>query len=121
MTLLQDGAVAGGVPTNTFGWVFRPGDIPAGHAPKFQVSGVTWGYSHGLQTYWPDGSLKWAAFSLMVPSSPPSFPATVTISDGGTGAWPTASGRTLTEVYNQNLVVNGKTPSPAIPNNARTA
>ncbi len=74
MTLVQDGAVAGGVPTNTFGWVFRPGDIPAGHAPKFQIGGATWGYSHGLQTYWPDGSLKWAAFALMVPSTPAELP-----------------------------------------------
>ena len=121
LTLVQDGAVAGGVPTNTFGWVFRPGDIPAGHAPKFQIGGATWGYSHGLQTYWPDGSLKWCAFALMVPASPPSFPATVTISDGGAGTWPTASSRALTEVYNQNLVVNLKTPATAIPNNGRSA
>ena len=120
MTIVQDGTIAGGVPTNTFGWCFRPGDIPAGHRPLFQVSGVTWGYSAGLQTYWPDGSLKWASFSLMVPASPPSFPATVNISDAGAGSWPAASGRTLTEVYNQHIIINAVTPSPAIPGNTRT-
>ncbi len=124
MSLVQDGSLAGGVPTNSFGWVFRPGDIPKGHAPLFQVADVTWGYSAGLQTYWPDGSLKWAAFSLMVPNGfAPSINVRtdVTISDGGFRTWPAASGRTLTEVYNQGLVINAKTPSPAIPSNGRSA
>ena len=124
MTLVQDGTVAGGVPTQSFGWVFRPGDIPAGHAPLFKVGGVTWPYSAGLQTYWPDGSLKWAAFALMVPSRfAPAQGAstTVTISDGGFGTWPAPSGRTLSEVYAQGLVVNGLTPTfVSVVNNART-
>ena len=113
MTLVQDGTVAGGVPTQSFGWVFRPGDIPAGHAPLFKVGGVTWPYSAGLQTYWPDGSLKWAAFALMVPTSfTPALNSstTVTISDGGFGTWPASSGRTLSEIYAQNLIVNGIAP-----------
>ena len=125
MTLVQDGTVAGGVPTQSFGWVFRPGDIPAGHAPLFKVGGVTWPYSAGLQTYWPDGSLKWAAFALMVPSRfAPAQGAstTVTISDGGFGTWPAPSGRTLAEIYAQNLVVNGLAPvSFSVADNARTA
>ncbi len=124
MTLVQDGTVAGGVPTQSFGWVFRPGDIPAGHAPLFKVGGVTWPYSAGLQTYWPDGSLKWAAFALMVPSRfAPAQGAstTVTISDGGFGTWPAPSGRTLRELYAQGLVVNGLTPTfVSVVNNART-
>ena len=82
---------------------------------------MTWGYSAGLQTYWPDGSLKWAAFSLMVPASPPSFPATVTISDAGAGSWPAASGRTLTDIYNQHITINAKTPSVPVTGNVRTA
>jgi hypothetical protein len=124
MTLVQDGTVAGGVPTQSFGWVFRPGDIPAGHAPLFKVAGVTWDYSHGLQTYWPDGSLKWAAFSLMVPASfSPALNSstTVAISDGGAGTWPAASGRALSEVYAQSLRVNGVAPTSAPPHQARTA
>ena len=125
MTLVQDGSIAGGVPTQTFGWVFRPGDITAGHTPLFRVSGVTWPYSAGLQTYWPDGSLKWAAFSLMVPSGvKPSQGSSikVTISDGGAGSWPAASGRSLVrDVYRQGLQINAVTPATPITGNGRSA
>ncbi len=120
--IIQDGAIAGGVPTQSYGQVFRPGDIPVGHAPLFKVRGVTWSYSHGLQTYWPDGSLKWFAYALMVPAGftlARRASVTVTISDGGAGTWPTASRRTLAEVYAQGLVVNGKTPTSPVTNNGR--
>src|SRR5436190_2772485 len=54
-----------GVPTPTFGWVFKQGDIPAGTAPKFLVGGATQTFSAGLQRYWPDGSLMRATFMLL--------------------------------------------------------
>jgi hypothetical protein len=126
MTLVQDGAVAGGVPTQSFGWVFRPGDMPAGHVPVFTGPGsVVWGFSAGLWTYWPDGSLRWAAFALMPPTGfAPALNSTttITISDGGAGTWPTSS-RTLAELYAQNLIVNGIAPVsfPTPPHNARSA
>ncbi len=122
ITLVQDGSIAGGVPTQTYGQPFRAGDIPAGHAPSFKVGSVTWRYSHGLQTYWPDGSLKWFAYALLPPAGlrlARGAVVTVTISDGGAGAWPAASRRTLGEVYAQGLVVNGITPTTPITNNGR--
>lgn len=107
LTLLN-GATAtqqAGVPTQTFGWIFKDGDIPAGTAPIFSANGVAQPFSTGLQTYWPSGCLKFASFMLL-----PTFGITgrgaraITISRGD--KWPAASARTLTEVYAQNLVVN---------------
>lgn len=66
LTLVNTGGstqAAGGV-TPIFGWAFRQGDIPAGTAPQFLVSGVAQPYSWGCQSYWPDGSLCWAMFML---------------------------------------------------------
>lgn len=115
-------------PGQTFGWVFKKGDIPTGTAPIFLVNGVVQPYSTGLQTYWNDGSLRFASF---LPEWTFSIAANgsqaVTIESGG--KWPytsaapyssptaTVSGRTLAELYNQNLVVN--MPLAAITANGR--
>lgn len=108
LTLLNTSSMtqAAGVPTPTFGWVFKQGDIPAGTAPVFVINGIAQPYSAGLQTYWPDGSLKFATFMLL-PNAPVAGNASqaVTVLNGGT--WPAASARTLAEVYNQNIVLNG--------------
>src|SRR6266576_3170303 len=45
-----------------FGWCFKDGDIAAGTAPVFNVSGVAQPYSWGCQVYWTSGCLKFAAF-----------------------------------------------------------
>lgn len=94
-----------GTPTPIFGWVFKDGDITPGAAPAFTLGGVTQPFSAGLQTYWPSGYLKFAAFMLRPTASIAGGASqTIVISKGG--SWPAASSRTLTEVYNQNIVVN---------------
>ena len=67
LTLVNSGTAtqAAGVPTQTFGWVFKDGDIAPGTAPKFSASGVSQRFSAGLQSYWPSGCLKFAAFMLL--------------------------------------------------------
>ena len=112
LTLVNSGTAtqAAGVPTQTFGWVFKDGDIAPGTAPKFSTSGVAQRFSAGLQSYWPSGCLKFAAFMLLPTFSLRGGAAqAVTISSGG--SWPAASSRTLSDVYNQKLVAN----APAFP------
>ena len=67
LTLVNSGTAtqAAGVPTQTFGWVFKDGDIAPGTAPKFSTSGVAQRFSAGLESYWPSGCLKFAAFMLL--------------------------------------------------------
>ncbi len=128
---VNDGAttVTGGAPTQSIGHIFRgdykgitTGDIPPGHAPRFtDSSSRVWTYSAGLQTYWPDGSLRFAAFILMPPagvSITAGGSITLTVSDGGFGSWPANSSRSLTEVYNQQIVVNA--PLLSSPSNGRS-
>ncbi len=107
-----------GVPTQTFGQPFRQGDIPAGMVPKFTVSGVTQTYSVGLPTYWADGSLKFASFMLLPTFSVPGNSSQAVTLTAVSGSFPGPSGRTLSEVHSQSIVVN----APAYPSghNART-
>lgn len=119
-----------GQSTACFGFCFRDGDIPPGTAPIFTVSSTVQTFSAGLQTYWPSGFLKYASFMLL-----PTFSVAangsqvVTITNGG--SWPyttsqyanatsTVSGRTLTELYAQSIVVNTP-PYPSVVNNGRTS
>jgi hypothetical protein len=107
LTLLNTsaGQQPAGTPTPTFGWVFRDGDIAPGTAPTFTLNGAVQPFSAGLQTYWPSGCLKYAAFALLPTSAVAgSVSQTVVISKGGT--WPGASSRTLSELYDQNVIVN---------------
>ncbi len=97
---------ASGFITPIFGMTFRQGDIPSGDAPTFTVSGTPQPYSWGLQSYWPDGSLLHASFMFRCTSSiAGSGSLTVDINSGGSA--PSASARTLTEVYAQDLKTGG--------------
>jgi hypothetical protein len=109
MTLVNDSgstSVPAGTPTQTFGWVFRDGDVPPTQAPVFTVGGVVQPYSAGLQRYYPSGCLMRCSFVLR-----PTFvlgasaSQAITISAGG--SWPASTGWTLASVVDpQNLVVD---------------
>lgn len=94
-----------GVPTPIFGWLFPDGDIAVGTAPQFLVGGSAVPFSAGLQTYWPSGCLKFAAFMLL-PGFSISGNGSQVVQIWNGGSWPPSSSRTLAEVYNQNLIVN---------------
>jgi hypothetical protein len=53
-----------------FGHPFKKGDIATGHYPKFEtIGGTNIPYTMFGQTYWSDGSLKFASFLIRVPST----------------------------------------------------
>lgn len=106
------------VPDGTFvmfGHPFKKGDIPnawspsntGGAAPTFKIGATAQAFSWGCQTYWSDGSLKFAAFLMRTATAGAAgittSGATVTIDGGGTA--PSGS-RAATDVYAQNLVVS---------------
>ncbi len=88
-----------------FGWPFKMGDIPTGYAPQFQIAGINQPYSWGCQTYWSDGSLKFAAFMLRCDTAIAGS-GSLSIDIFGGGAAPTTSARTLAEVYAELIQVN---------------
>jgi hypothetical protein len=105
-----------GVATQTFGMPFKDGDMPAGSAPVFTVGGAAQPFSYGLRSYYPSGNLKFVSIMLL-----PTFglgasgSVTVTVS-ARVGSWPSSSGRSTTDIYNQQLVVNAPplaTPDPS--------
>ncbi len=88
-----------------FGWVFKKGEIPSGTAPIFKNGSTPQPYSWGLQTYWSDDSLKFASFMLRSTASiAGSGSLSIGVWSGGTA--PSASARTLTEVYSEELKVS---------------
>lgn len=96
-------SLTAGVPTQTWGQEFHDGDMPVGSVPTLTIAGVAQPYSAGLQSYWPSGCLKFCTL-IMIPTA--SGNQTLTIG-AVAGSWPAASGRTINDVYSQNLVVNG--------------
>jgi hypothetical protein len=103
-----------GQPTKMFGMAFKDGDICSGSAPKFLDGSTAQPFSAsvvGARTYWNSGCLRFASLMLR-----PTFSIVrngshnVTVTSGGT--WPSASSRTLTEVYAQNLVINAPPGAP---------
>jgi len=115
MTFVNSGASRqpAGVPTQTFGQPFKDGDIPVGSVPAFIVNGVRQPYSVGLQSYWPSGCLKFAAFMLLPTFSLNPGASQRVMITAFRGSWPASSGRTLTDIYNQQLAVNAPPyPSP---------
>lgn len=98
-----------------FGMHFKNGDIPSGHYPSVQVSGVTQALSIGLESYWSDGSLRTCSGFIRCTSTlGGSGSVTVTILDGGIDK-PTALGSpggsstsalTTTTLRNQLIQVN---------------
>lgn len=90
---------------------FRKGDLPcaqpgfagcpAQQCPSMQLSGGTvLSYSWGGQVYWSDGSLKGARFLPRIPNSlSGAAGTTLAILYKTNGTCPSASARTLTEVY----------------------
>jgi hypothetical protein len=88
-----------------FGWVFHKGDIPAATAPLFKNGSTPQPYSWGLQSYWSDGSLKFASFMLRSTAGiAGNGSVSIGVWSGGTA--PAAGARTLTEVYAESLIVN---------------
>jgi hypothetical protein len=98
------GTQTSGVPTQTFGMPFVDGDMPAGSAPVFKIGGSAQPYSYGLRAYFPSGNLRFVSIMLL-PNVSISGSATVSVSSA-VGSWPAVSGRSPTDVYNQQLVVN---------------
>ena len=93
--------------TPVFGMTFKAGDIASGTAPTFTIGGTAQPYSWGLQSYYGDGSLRHASFMFRCLSSIAGGGSqSVNVNSGGTA--PSASSRTLTEVYAQNLQVGGE-------------
>lgn len=94
--------------TPIFGMTFKKGDIASGTAPTFKgaSSGTIYPYSWGLQSYYSDGSLRHASFMFICKDSI-SGSGTLTVNVNSGGSAPSASSRTLTEVYAQNLQVGG--------------
>jgi hypothetical protein len=96
--------------TQVFGHPFKKGDIAngcTGGAPKFETTGGTnIPFSEGqAPVCWSDGSLKWAPFMLMVPSSiSGSGSLTVNIKSGGT--FPSASSRALSDASSGSTDLN---------------
>lgn len=106
-----------GTFTSVFGWVFKKGDIPTNTFPQFLEAGqsVADECSTGMQSFWSDGSLKFASFlcrtktaiaasgSLLVSVQ---SGGAIPCGDTGTGS-ACANTRTLaTDVYPQNISVS---------------
>jgi hypothetical protein len=106
-------ATTANASTFTFGQVFVDGDLCGGAAPIFKIGGVTQPFSASpanARTYWNSGCLRYSSFMLR-PTSSIAGSGSATVAITGSGTWPTASSRTTTELYAQNLVVN----APAAP------
>jgi hypothetical protein len=107
MTLVNTSATiqAADFITPMFGWVFHKGHIPSGTAPIFKSGTTPQAYSWGMQSYWSDGSLKFASFMLRCGDTVPGNGSrAIEVWSGGTA--PTTSARTLTEVYAESIVAN---------------
>ena len=121
MTLVQDGSIAGGVPTNTFGWCFRPGDIPAGHAPLLSSRRCHLGLFARAADLLARRLAQMGGVRADGAGEPAEFSG-----HGYDLGW---RGRNVAGSFEpephrglqSGLQINAKTPSPAIPNNARSA
>ncbi len=106
---------AAGQPTKMFGMTFVDGDMCSGAAPIFLDGTTPQPFSASpanARVYWNSGCLRFASF-VLVPtfSVAGSGSHNVTIKNGGT--WPSASSRTLAEVYAQNIVINAPPGAPS--------
>jgi len=110
VTFVNDGVStqAAGQPTQTFGWIFKDGDICSGDAPRFLVGATVQKFSASpanARRYYASGCLMFSTFSILPTFSVKAGASqAVRITNGGT--WPSASARSLSELYGQNLVVN---------------
>lgn len=101
-------ATTAGTPSPVFGHIFKDGDLCSGAAPIFKISGVTQPFSASpanARRYWPSGCLMFASFMLR-PTVSVAGNGSVSVAITGGGSWPSASSRTTTELYAQNLVFN---------------
>lgn len=106
LTNTSGSSIAAGAYSPPFALWFADSDttgIPLGTWFDLQVSGVSQPHSYGLQTYHPSGRLKWVAvwFKTTFVATPGS---STTVNVVQAASPPTASGRTLTDVYAQNIV-----------------
>jgi hypothetical protein len=93
--------------TPIFGHPFKAGDIPSGTYPIFKLDDNTvcsYSVSSSLAT-WADGSLKFAAFMLLVPTSI-SGNGTININVYSGGSAPAASSRALSDFAASSLDLN---------------
>lgn len=97
---------AAGVPMHPFGQPFRDGDMPPGSIPVYTVGGVSQPYSYGLRSYFPSGNLRFVSIMLLPTFSLAGNASVACTLSATTGSWPAASGRTITDIYNQELVLN---------------
>jgi hypothetical protein len=102
-----------GVPTKSFGMLFKDGHVCNGGAPKFLDGHTPQPFSASPQNarvYYPDGCLMFSAFVLRPTFSVPAGGSHAVAITGG-GTWPAPSSRSLAEAYAQRLVVT----APPVP------
>jgi|GEM_PF-4225102 len=81
-----------------FGHPFKKGDIATGHYPKFEtVGGTNIPYTMFGQTYWSDGSLKFASFLIRVPTTVAGS-GSITVNVKSTITAPGSSSRSLADL-----------------------
>lgn len=93
--------------TPMFGLQFKKGDMPSGQYPVLKTAGgTTVPYSYWNVKSWSDGSMKFIGVLPIFPDAISSgSTANLKVYSGGSA--PSASSRTLTEVYSQNIKVLG--------------
>ena len=102
--------------TPMFGLAFKKGDVPSGQYPqmKMTATGHKVPLSLGCYSYWSDRSLKFCSAMGICPDAiSGSGSLSVNLMNGGSA--PSASSRTLTELYSALFQVNvtGATPTGA--------
>jgi hypothetical protein len=109
ITLVNSGGStqSAGAVMQPFGLPFRDGDMTPSQVPVFTVSSVSQPFSYGLRSYYPSGNLRFVSIMLLQTGFSLGAGASIACTvSAATGSWPAASGRTITDVYNQELVVN---------------
>jgi hypothetical protein len=121
---VNDGTTAqpAGIPTKSFGMLFKDGDICNGAAPTFLDRNTPQPFSASPQNarvFYPDGCLRFATFMLR-PTFSVAPGGTHAVAITGGGSWPAPSRRTLAELYAQKLAVIAphfsaiRAPNPAV-------
>ena len=105
ITALGSGSGGTGTYTVSDSQTLSSTTLFASGAPLFKNASTPQPFSWGCQTYWSDKSLKFASFMLRSTASIAGS-GSVAIGVWGNGTAPSPSVRTVTEVYNESLIVN---------------